>query len=64
MDKTKENIMNGLVKASTHADGTMGMDAEELAEMADFIFSQPACGVDKETGLITIKCPKKRGEVG
>jgi hypothetical protein len=62
MDKTKENIMSGLLKASTRPDGTMGMDMEELAEMADFIFEQPVCGVDDKTGLITIKCLKKRGE--
>ena len=62
MDKTKENVMNGLLKASTKPDGTMGMDAEELAEMADYIMSEPRCGVDEKNGLITIQCLKKRGE--
>ena len=52
---TREDILKGLIKASTKPDGTMGMDLEELEEMADYLITQPNVDVDPRDGIVRIK---------
>lgn len=61
MEKNKENVVSALTKASTHPDGTMGMDPEELDEIADFLMEQTQVVLDPKDGSILL--PGKRKPV-
>lgn len=55
--KTREDARNALIKASTHPDGTLGMDLEEIDEMVDLIMEDSA--FDVKSGYVTIKGKQK-----